>query len=100
MRMRFSTLALLGLLSIATGCGTTIVPPPPEPVADTTITSGVKAAIVQSEELDATDIDVVTSEGIVQLSGFVSSPDSVATAAMVARTVKGVKSVKNDLRLK
>jgi hyperosmotically inducible protein len=39
-------------------------------------------------------------QGVVQLSGFVSSADSVAAAASVARTVKGVKSVRNDLRLK
>jgi hypothetical protein len=46
------------------------------------------------------EIDVETREGIVQLSGFVSSADDVAAAAAVARTVKGVKSVRNDLRLK
>ncbi|MGZ8316102.1 MAG: BON domain-containing protein, partial [Telluria sp.] len=37
---------------------------------------------------------------VVQLSGFVSSADSVSTASSVARTVRGVKSVKNDIRLK
>ena len=69
-------------------------------VDDATITSGVKAAISQAPELRAAEIDVATREGIVQLSGYVSSADNVATAASVARTVKGVKSVRNDLRLK
>ena len=69
-------------------------------VDDSTITVGVKEAITRSTELNAADIDVATREGIVQLSGYVSSAENVATAASVARTVKGVKSVRNDLRLK
>ena len=69
-------------------------------VDDATITAGVKAAIVREATLKVFEIDVETVQGVVQLSGFVSSADSVAAAASVARTVKGVKSVKNDLRLK
>jgi len=99
-----SALALLAALAFgaaATGCASSASPSAAAaPVDDTTITSGVKAAIGQSTELGAADIDVATREGIVQLSGFVGSADSVATAASVARTVKGVKSVRNDLRLK
>jgi hyperosmotically inducible protein len=37
---------------------------------------------------------------VVQLSGFVSSTTSEVTAMQVARDVGGVKSVKNDMRLK
>lgn len=69
-------------------------------VDDATITAGVKAAIVREPTLKVFEIDVETVQGVVRLSGFVSSADSVAAAASVARTVKGVKSVKNDLRLK
>ncbi len=69
-------------------------------VDDSTITAGVKAAIGRSSELHAADIDVASRGGIVQLSGYVGSAENVATAASVARTVKGVKSVRNDLRLK
>jgi hyperosmotically inducible protein len=69
-------------------------------VDDATITAGVKAAIVREPTLKVFEIDVETVKGVVQLSGFVSSADSVAAAASVARTVKGVKSVQNDLRLK
>ena len=71
-----------------------------ETVDDATITAGVKAAITNDPTLKVSQMHVETSEGVVQLSGFVSSAESVATAASVARTVKGVKSVKNDLRLK
>lgn len=69
-------------------------------VDDTTITTGVKAAIFNNPSLKSAEINVETYKGVVQLSGFVSSAENVATAASVARTVTGVKSVKNDLRLK
>jgi osmotically-inducible protein OsmY len=69
-------------------------------VDDTGITAGVKTAIAADPALQGAEIDVATSRGIVRLSGFVSSADDVATAAAAARTVTGVKSVRNDLRLK
>jgi hyperosmotically inducible protein len=69
-------------------------------IDDAGITTNVKAAIVADPRLKATEIKVETYQGVVQLSGFVSSAEDVATAAAVARTVKGVKSVRNDLRLK
>lgn len=67
---------------------------------DAAISGGVRAAVARDERLRDTEIDVDTQEGIVRLSGFVSSAEDVATAAAVARTVKGVQSVRNDLRLK
>jgi hyperosmotically inducible protein len=67
---------------------------------DAGITASVKAAIVADPRLKATEINVETYQGVVQLSGFVSSAEDVAAAAAAARTVKGVKSVRNDLRLK
>jgi len=97
------TAALLACLAMGAlpGCASTA---PGRAVAelvdDATITAGVKAALVGDPELKASDINVETYQGVVQLSGFVSSAESVATAATVARTVKGVKSVRNDLRLK
>jgi hyperosmotically inducible protein len=91
--------ALLAALALG-GCGSASYLSPPAPVDDAAIATSVKAAIGSSPELKAADIDVASREGIVQLSGYVSSAESVATAASVARTVKGVKSVKNDLRLK
>jgi hyperosmotically inducible protein len=104
MRHSKPALALLGALifgSTLAGCGGTgSLVAPAAMVDDSTITAGVKQAIGRSTELKAADIDVATSEGIVQLSGYVGSAENVATAASVARTVKGVKSVRNDLRLK
>jgi hyperosmotically inducible protein len=104
MRQLRSAAALVAALTLgfATGCaGNTARPQQAAAqVNDASITAGVKAALGKETDLKASDIDVETKKGIVQLSGFVRSTDEIATAAMVARTVKGVKSIRNDLRLK
>jgi len=71
-----------------------------EYVDDTVITAKVKTAIFEEPSLKSSEINVETFKGIVQLSGFVSSQDKVNTAIMTAKNVKGVASVKNDMRLK
>ena len=67
---------------------------------DTLITTKVKSAIVDEPTLKSAEINVETFKGIVQLSGFVANPDNAGTATRVAQGVKGVKSVKNDIRVK
>jgi osmotically-inducible protein OsmY len=69
-------------------------------IKDATITTGVKAAIVGDPNLKVSELTVETDQGVVQLGGYVSSADDVAAAAAAARTVKGVQSVRNDLRLR
>ena len=71
-----------------------------EYVDDTVITTKVKAAIFNEPSLKSSEINVETFKGAVQLSGFVKSQADISKAAAVARSVKGVKSVKNDMRLK
>jgi hyperosmotically inducible protein len=71
-----------------------------EYVDDTVITTKVKAAIVNEPTLKAAEINVETFKGVVQLSGFVSSQAAANKAVEVARSVTGVKSVRNDMRLK
>jgi osmotically-inducible protein OsmY len=95
------TAALLAALMLVTitGCASP-GQPAEQAIGDTVITAGVKTAIATEPSLKVSDINVETQAGIVQLSGFVSSAEDVASAAAVARTVKGVKSVRNDLRLK
>jgi osmotically-inducible protein OsmY len=67
---------------------------------DTLVTTKVKAAIFNEPGLKSTEINVETFKGTVQLSGFVSSKADIARAGEVAAAVKGVSSVKNDLRMK
>ncbi len=71
-----------------------------EYVDDTVITTKVKAAIFNEPGLKSFQINVETFRGTVQLSGFVSSDSEKKHAADVARKVNGVKSVKNDIRVK
>lgn len=69
-------------------------------IDDTVITGKVKAALVEDPLTKATEINVETFKGVVQLSGFVASQAAVDRAVALARGVAGVKSVKNDMRIK
>lgn len=71
-----------------------------EYIDDALITSKVKAALAADPEVKATEVQVETFKGDVQLSGFVSSPDSVKKAVDLARKVEGVRGVKNDIIVK
>ena len=71
-----------------------------EYVDDTVITSKVKTAIFNEPMLKSAEINVETFKGVVQLSGFVSSQSAANKAVEVVRSVGGVKSVKNDMRIK
>jgi len=66
-------------------------------VDDTTLTTKVKAAIVNDEGLKGMQINVETMQGVVQLSGFVDTAQQAAQAASDARGVTGVKSVRNSI---
>jgi osmotically-inducible protein OsmY len=69
-------------------------------VDDSVITTKVKAAILEAPNLKSAEINVETFKGVVQLSGFVGTQENINSAVMVAKNVKGVTSVKNDMRLK
>jgi osmotically-inducible protein OsmY len=67
---------------------------------DTWITTRIKAALFNESTLKATEINVETFKGQVQLSGFVNSSRDISKAIEIARSTKGVKSVRNDMRIK
>ena len=71
-----------------------------EYVSDTWITTKVKAALIDDSIVKATEVNVETFKGAVQLSGFVSSAEAMNQAVVVARGIEGVTSVKNDMRIK
>jgi hyperosmotically inducible periplasmic protein len=68
-----------------------------EYIDDTTITTQVKARMVENKEVDASAISVETLNGTVLLSGFAKSSQEKATAEAIARKVNGVRLVKNDI---
>ena len=98
---KLATLAGIVFVAMALGCASTSKQEGSgEYVDDTVITGKVKAAIFNEPSLKSAEINVETFKGVVQLSGFVSSTSNEVTAMQVARDVGGVKSVKNDMRLK
>lgn len=96
-----SALFLAVTLVSAVGCASTAKQEGTgEYVDDSVITTKVKAAILNEPDLKVAEINVETFKGAVQLSGFVSSQAAANKAVEVARGVGGVKSVKNDMRIK
>ena len=96
-----SALFLAVTLMSAVGCAATSKQEGTgEYVDDSVITAKVKAAILNEATLKVAEINVETFKGIVQLSGFVGTQADIDKAIAVARAVGGVKSVKNDMRLK
>ncbi len=71
-----------------------------EYVDDSTITTKVKTLLAEDDFLKSFQISVETYKGRVQLSGFVNSQQAVDKAGEITRSVKGVKSVKNNLIVK
>ena len=70
---------------------------PGEYVDDTTITTKIVAEIVKDPSLKKFQVSVETLDHVVQLSGFVDSAQNVSRAGDLARNVRGVRSVRNDL---
>ena len=98
---RFVAFVFALLLASLFGCaGTSTKEGTGEYVDDTVVTAKVKTAIFNEPSLKSAEINVETFKGVVQLSGFVTSAAAESTAVAVAGKVGGVKSVKNDMRLK
>lgn len=68
-----------------------------EVIDDATVTTKVKAALLDAKDVNSLDIQVKTFNGTVQLAGFVDSEWQIDRAAQVAMSVKGVQHVRNDL---
>lgn len=96
-----STIIFAVILATVLGCAST---PKHESTGelfdDSVITTKVKAAVFNEPSLKSAEINVETFKGVVQLSGFVSTEADIKKAAEVARNIKGVTSVKNDMRVK
>jgi hyperosmotically inducible protein len=70
-------------------------------VDDATVTAKVKTAIASDVGVRAaSNVNVETYQGTVQLSGFADTNDQASQAAAAAEKVKGVRMVRNDIRVK
>lgn len=94
--------AMLGIaMAVAGGCASSRTQSSAgEYVDDSVITSKVKTKLIEDQALKAFQIDVETFRGDVLLSGFVDSQDQIMKAVEVAKSVDGVKAVKNSLIVK
>lgn len=69
-------------------------------VDDSALTARVKSALaVDAGVSTAANVNVTTYRGVVQLSGFVASQEAAQRAVAIAKSIDGVQSVKNDLRV-
>jgi osmotically-inducible protein OsmY len=94
-------LVLIMLIICCTGCaGTPIRESTGELIDDSLITTKIKSQLAGDDLMKAFQISVETFKGTVQLSGFVNSQRDVDRADELARNVKGVRSVKNNLIVK
>ena len=69
-------------------------------IDDSTITTQVKARMIENKVVDAAAISVETLNGTVMLSGFAKNSTEKAAAENIARGVNGVKSVRNELAIR
>ena len=69
-------------------------------IDDTGITTLVKSRFVENKDVDAASIKVETLNGTVMLSGFAKNYTEKVTAGDIARGVKGVKVVKNEIAVR
>ncbi len=98
---KITALISVGLLISLTACAATQTKESTGQYVDNSVlTAKVKTAIFNEPSLKSLEITVETFKGEVQLSGFVSTIDQTNKAVEVAKSVPGVTSVKNDMRVK
>lgn len=105
MKLRILSAVLAAIAVALSGCASDN---PPETkrttgefTSDAALTAKVKSAIATDVGArTAAAINIETYRGVVQLTGFVNSSDQAERAEAAAKKVDGVRSVKNDVRIK
>lgn len=93
-------LALMMALLLAACAGTDKRQSTGEYIDDTVLTSRVKATLLNDPLVSGLAVNVETYKGTVQLSGFVKSAEERNRAVALARAVKGVRQVRNDILIR
>lgn len=87
-------------LTLAACAGTPTTKSTGDVIDDAWIATKVKSKLIDDPLTKAHNIQVETFKGTVQLSGFAASRAEIDRAVQLATSTEGVKSVKNDIRLK
>ncbi|TXI19613.1 MAG: BON domain-containing protein [Nitrosomonas sp.] len=69
-------------------------------IDDSAITAKIKTKLLDDPQVRGTAISVETFKGIVQLSGFANSKEEISQAESLAKSVDGVRAVRNNITLK
>lgn len=98
MKTNLKTLLIIGALTMPLAAFAADGDTVSTKVGDAVITTKVKAEFAKDKAVSATDIKVETdSNGLVQLSGTAKSQAEADKAVVLAKNVKGVTAVKNDI---
>jgi hyperosmotically inducible protein len=98
---------LVFILGIGTAVAENNDASPPQPhsdgvgatITDTAITAKVKAKLMGDHRLKKSDIGVMTTNGVVTLDGTATSSKAKSEAERVTKSIEGVKSVDNTLKV-
>lgn len=99
-RNRVVALTIVALvLGLASGCAATKGETTGQYVDDASITTSVKAKLASDKTSTWTHVSVQTVRGTVYLTGIVDTPQARQRATELARQVKGVQGVKNEIQI-
>ncbi|MDP9128061.1 MAG: BON domain-containing protein [Pseudomonadota bacterium] len=92
------TFAVLTFALLLTACSVfQSHPSPDQPPDDATITTNVRKLFAADAQVNAIQVNVQTSKGVVQLGGFVDTEAHEKRAVALARQAEGVKQVKDNM---
>jgi hypothetical protein len=96
----FGVVLCLLWAAMITGCpGDRMSQSTTEAVDDNLIANKVTLALYSDKEVSGRGIAVEASRGVVELTGVVGSTAEAQRAVQIAQQVKGVKAVRNHLRV-
>ena len=99
LRKSGAVLAVLAVMILLAACQSTTGRTLGENIDDSGITAAVKAKLAAEKLSTLTRIDVDTNQGVVALTGTVQTEALKVRAEQIARQVKGVRDVVNNLRI-
>ena len=91
---------LVGIMAILGCAGDRTSRSTGQAVDDSVLANKVKVALYSDETVPGTQIEVEVFKGVVQLSGFVDNPAQAQKAVQIARSIDGVKEVRNSMIVK
>jgi len=91
--------AMLATLALASACSSTRTQQSPAGHRRQRAHQQGEGGLIDDPITKAGQINVETFRGVVQLGGFVDTPQQKEQATKVARSVTGVREVRNDLRV-